>query len=130
MAQPDKPAATGIRIEPSPDRVVVSAAGRTVADSCAALILREPGRPAVFYLPREDAEMALLRRTAERSHCPYKGEASYFSIPHAGRSAENAVWSYEAPLEAVAAIRGHLAFYPERVDSIAVQPRRDAAAHY
>ncbi|KAA2212381.1 DUF427 domain-containing protein [Teichococcus oryzae] len=129
MAQPEKPEAAGIEIQPCPDRVIVSVAGRTVADSQAALILRERGYPPVYYLPREHADMSLLRRSEHRSHCPYKGEATYFSIPHAGRSAENAVWSYEAPPAAVAAIRCHLAFYPDRVDSISTQPRRDSPVH-
>ncbi len=62
--------------------------------------------------------MTSLQSTTHQTYCPYKGECSYFSIPLGGDRATNAVWSYEAPYEAVSAIEGHLAFYPSRVDSI------------
>lgn len=101
-------------------RVRVIFAGRTIADSRRALALTEARYPSVYYIPREDADMALLQRTAHASHCPYKGDASYFTIAAGGRSAENAVWSYEAPFPAVAAIKDRLAFYPDRVDKIEV----------
>lgn len=104
---PDHP----ITIARSDARVVVCAGGRTIADTRRALELREASYPPVFYIPREDADMALLRRTDHASYCPYKGDASYFSVA----GAENAVWSYEAPYDAVAEISGHLAFYPDRV---------------
>jgi uncharacterized protein (DUF427 family) len=68
----------------------------------------------VFYIPRADADMALLERTTHETYCPYKGDASYFSLRGAKNGA-NAVWSYEAPYDAVAAIKDHLAFYPDRV---------------
>ena len=70
--------------------------------------------------------MALLARTAHKTHCPYKGDAAYYTIQVGGRAAENAVWTYEAPYPAVAAIKGHLAFYPERVDRIEEVPGRAA----
>jgi uncharacterized protein (DUF427 family) len=112
-----------ITIEPSPNRVVVRFAGRVVADTRRALALREGSYPPVLYVPREDADVSLLRRTAHATRCPYKGEASYYTIAVDGdRTAENAVWSYETPLDAVAAIRGHLAFYPDRVDAIEERP--------
>ncbi len=111
---PDHP----ITLEENPRRVVVRFAGRVVADTTRALTLREASYPLVQYVPREDAEMALLRRTGHATHCPYKGDASYYTIAADGRAAENAVWSYEAPFPAVAAISGHLAFYPDRVDAI------------
>lgn len=111
---PDHP----IDIEPAPGRVVVTFAGRTVAESSRALSLREASYPAVLYIPREDADMSLLRKTQHRTHCPYKGDCSYYSIVVDGRTAENAVWSYEAPYPAMARIAGHLAFYLDRVDSI------------
>ena len=107
-----------ITIEALGRRVMVMVAGATVAASERALLLREASYPPVIYFPREDAAMGLLERTTHSSHCPYKGDASYYSIPKGGNRSQNAVWTYEAPYEAVAAIRGHLAFYAERVDSI------------
>ncbi len=111
---PDHP----IRIEPNPSRVVVTLAGKIVADTARALTLREASYPPVHYIPREDVDMAALERTQHSTHCPYKGDASYYSIPAGGERSVNAVWTYEAPFEAVAAIKDHLAFYPDRVDSI------------
>lgn len=111
---PDHP----IAIERSPKRVVVRAGGHTVADTRDALVLREATYPPVYYVPRKDADMSLLERTATESYCPYKGEASYYSIPVGAERAVDAVWSYENPHEAVPEIREHLAFYPDRVDSI------------
>lgn len=111
---PDHP----ITIEPAHTRVVVKAGGRVIADTRRALTLREASYPAVFYVPREDADMALLSRTEHTSWCPYKGQASYYSITPGGERAANAIWTYETPHAAVAAIKDHLAFYPERVDSI------------
>jgi uncharacterized protein (DUF427 family) len=107
-----------IAIEANPARVVVTAGGRVVADTRAALVLREAAYPAVQYIPRADVDMALLQRTAEASYCPYKGEASYFSIPVGGEKALNAVWSYEDPFADVDGIKGYLAFYADRVDAI------------
>ena len=115
---PDHP----ITIAPNPGRVVVTVAGRVVADTRAALTLREASYPAVLYIPRQDADMALLQRTDHGSYCPYKGDASYYSIPGGGERSANAVWTYETPYEAVAAIKDHLAFYPDRVDAISEQP--------
>jgi uncharacterized protein (DUF427 family) len=107
-----------IVIEPSGNRVVVRFNGRVVADTTRALTLRERGYPPVLYVPREDADMALLSRTSHTTRCPFKGDVTYYTIRVDGRTAENAVWSYETPLEGVAAIAGHLAFYPDRVDAI------------
>ena len=115
---PDHP----ITIEPAPGRVVVTVAGHVVADSRHALTLREAAYPAVHYIPRADADMTLLEATTHRTYCPYKGDCNYVSIVPAGPKGENAVWSYEAPFAAVAAIAGHLAFYPDRVDAIIVEP--------
>src|SRR5947199_8278737 len=105
-----------ISIEPNPRRVRVYYQGRVVADTTRAMTLREASLPAVQYIPREDADMSLLERTAHKSHCPYKNDAAYYTIRTAGRAAENAVWTYEDPYPAVAAIKGHLAFYPDRLD--------------
>jgi uncharacterized protein (DUF427 family) len=111
---PDHP----ITIEPNANRVVVRLAGRIVADTRAALTLREASYAPVQYVPRNDVDMTLLQPTDHATYCPYKGEASYFSIPVGGDRSANAVWSYDAPYEAVSAIKGHLAFYPDRVDAI------------
>jgi uncharacterized protein (DUF427 family) len=108
---PDHP----ITIEPATGRVTVTAEGHAIADTGRALILREANYPAVFYIPRADADMAVLARTDHATYCPYKGEAAYFSLPAGIDRAENAIWSYEAPYEAVASIKGHLAFYADRV---------------
>jgi uncharacterized protein (DUF427 family) len=111
---PDHP----ITIGPAGGRVRVTFGGQIVADSDAALVLTEASYPAVFYVPAEHVDFAILERTDHKTLCPYKGEASYYSIHVAGRTAQNAAWCYEHPLEAVAAIAGHLAFYPNRVDRI------------
>jgi uncharacterized protein (DUF427 family) len=107
-----------ITIERNPARVVVSLAGHVLADSRNALTLREADYPPVQYIPRGDVEMALLERTEHASYCPFKGDASYYSVPVGGERSANAVWTYEAPFAAVAEIEGHVAFYPDRVDAI------------
>ena len=111
---PDHP----ITITPNPKRIRVTFNGAVVADSARALTLQEASYPAVQYIPREDADAALLKRTERSTHCPYKGDASYYSIEAGGRRAENAIWTYETPFPAMAEIAGHLAFYPDRVDRI------------
>jgi len=108
---PDHP----ITIEPAQVRVKISAGGHVIADTRDALVLREASYPAVFYIPRADADLAQLTRTDHASYCPYKGDAAYFSLPADAAQAENAIWTYEAPYEAVAPIRDHLAFYADRV---------------
>ncbi len=107
-----------IEIAPALGRVRVTFGGETIADTARALVLREAAYRPVFYVPRADARMDLLARTAHATHCPYKGDASYFSVAAGGRVSENAAWSYEAPFPAVQAIEGYLAFYPSRVDAI------------
>ncbi len=115
---PDHP----ISVERSSSRVIVSVAGRVIADTHEALTLREAGYPAVQYIPRKDVDMTLLSPTDHATYCPYKGDATYFSIPLGGERSINAVWSYETPFAAVAGIRDHLAFYPDRVDAIEERP--------
>jgi uncharacterized protein (DUF427 family) len=127
MSEQTRAAAKTIKI-PGPDhpitiarslkRVVISVGGTVLADSHDALILREADYPAVQYIPRKDVDMTLLERSAHATYCPYKGDCAYFSIPSGGERAINAVWTYEAPYEVVAAIKNHLAFYPDRVSSI------------
>ena len=116
---PDHP----ITVEPKPARVIVSVGGRVIADSSNALSLREASYPAVVYIPRQDVDMALLSRTDHLTYCPYKGDCAYYSIPSGGERSANAVWTYEDPFSPVAAIKDHLAFYPDRVDSIEERPQ-------
>src|ERR1700740_3730702 len=111
---PDHP----ISIEANPSRVVVTVGGKVIADTRAALTLREAAYPAVQYIPRRDVDMAALTRSEHTTYCPYKGDASYFSIPAGGDRSRNAVWSYESPFEAMAPIKHCVAFYPDRVDEI------------
>jgi uncharacterized protein (DUF427 family) len=115
---PDHP----ISIEPTSARVVVSVAGRVVADTREALTLREGSYRAVQYIPRKDVDMSLLQRTEHATYCPYKGDCAYYSIPLGGDRSANAVWSYESPYADVAEIKDHLAFYPDRVDAIEERP--------
>jgi uncharacterized protein (DUF427 family) len=107
-----------ITIQPNPARIVVTLAGRVVADTKEALTLREASYPPVQYIPRKDVDMALLRRTDHATYCPYKGECAYYSISLGGERSANAVWTYESPYAPVAEIKDHLAFYPDRVDAI------------
>jgi uncharacterized protein (DUF427 family) len=111
---PDHP----ISIQPNAKRIVVTVAGKVIADTRAALTLKEASYPGVQYIPRKDVNMSLLSRTEHGTYCPYKGDCNYFSIPAGGERSTNAVWTYEAPYAAVAAIKDHVAFYPDRVDSI------------
>ena len=115
---PDHP----ITIERNPARIVVSVAGRIVADTREALTLCEAAYPAVQYIPRKDDDLGLLDRTDRATYCPYKGDCSYFSIPLGGERSINAVWSYEASYAAVTPIKDYLVFYPERVDAIEERP--------
>ena len=114
-----------ITIAPNPHRVIVRLGGAIIADSTRALVMRAPGTPDVQYIPREDVDMASLTRTSHATHCPYKGDASYWSIRSGPRTVENAVWSYESPYEQMAPIKGHLAFYGDRVDAIEELPAPD-----
>jgi len=108
---PDHP----ITISPNPKRVRVSAGGTVIADTARALTLKEASYPAVQYIPREDAHTELLSRTERTTHCPYKGDANYFSVKAGSAALDNAVWSYETPFPAMAQISGYLAFYPDKV---------------
>ncbi len=107
-----------ISIVPSRSRIVVKVGGRVIADTRDALILREASYPAVPYIPRRDVDMTALTRTEHTTYCPYKGDASYYSIPAGGDRSVNAVWSYESPFEQLAQIQEYLAFYPDRVDEM------------
>ena len=115
---PDHP----ITVTPSTERVVVRVRDKVVANTRASLSLQEANYPVVHYIPRKDVDMSLLELTEHRTHCPYKVDASYYSIPSAGERGTNAVWTYEHPYDAVAAIRDYVAFYGTRVDAIEVTP--------
>ena len=108
---PDHP----ISINPNPKRVRITSGNVVIAETTRALSLKEARYPAVQYVPREDADMRLLKPTERVTHCPYKGDASYFSIEADGKTLDNAVWSYEQPFPAMAEITGRLAFYPDKV---------------
>ena len=105
---PDHP----ITVTPAASRVVVRVGDRVIADTTSALSLKEASYPAVPYVPRADVDLAQLERTEHRTYCPYKGDASYYSVEGAG---ENVVWTYETPYDAVADIKEYVAFYPNKV---------------
>jgi uncharacterized protein (DUF427 family) len=102
-------------------RVVVRSGGRVIADTRRAVTVGEAKYAPVHYIPREDVDMTLLEATEHTSYCPYKGEASYFSIKGEGERGVNAVWTYVEAFPTVGPIAGHVAFYPDRVDSIEVE---------
>ena len=118
IPSPDHP----ITIELNPGRVVVILGDKVIADTGDALTLREASYPAVQYIPLKDVDMTVLEQSEHTSYCPYKGDASYFSIPAGGGRSVNAIWTYKSPYDAVAEIKDHVAFYPDRVDSIEETP--------
>jgi uncharacterized protein (DUF427 family) len=107
-----------ITIERKQRRVTVRLSGKIIADTERALTLQEANYPAVQYIPRDDVNMADLAPSHHRTHCPYKGDASYLDGLAGNRQMENVAWSYEAPYGALAAIKDYIAFYPNRVDGI------------
>lgn len=113
---PDHP----ITVEPALERVTVRIDDIILAESTDALILREASLPPVFYIPRNDVAMQELRASETLTHCPYKGDASYFSARDGGT--KDIAWSYEDPFDPMLIIKDHLAFYPDRVDSIESTP--------
>lgn len=104
-----------ITISPNPKTVRVSVGGTVIAQTRRALTLREASYPPVQYIPRADATMTAFTPTDHSTYCPYKGDASYFTIAAGGQTLQNVIWSYEAPFDAVKGIAGHLAFYPDKV---------------
>lgn len=108
---PDHP----ISVKAHGGRVRVLFQGHEIADSDDVLVLQESTYPPVFYFPRDDVEMSVLSRTTESTHCPYKGDASYFTILRDAKVVENAVWTYENPYDQMRLIAGRLAFYPQYV---------------
>ncbi len=108
--------AHAITIEKNPNRVKVTFNGTVIADTTRALILKEGPLPPAMYVPREDVQMSYLERTDHSTHCPFKGHASYFSVRVGNQIADNAVWTYETPIDSVAPIRACLSFYVEKLD--------------
>ena len=119
---PDHP----ITITPAKQRWRALFHGHIIADSAEALVLQEANYPLVVYFPRADVEMDYLVRTDHATHCPYKGDAAYYSLAVDGRTAENAVWTYESPFPAMGDIAGRVAFYPNHVE---IYPVDDAAVN-
>ena len=121
MSTPDRPRLVPgpdhpITIEPASTRVVVTSGDVTIADTTGALRLQEASYPPVYYLPPDAVNWEVLQRTDTHTYCPYKGEASYYSVRTPEGTIEDAVWTYEDPYPAVALIARHLAFYPDRVN--------------
>ena len=121
---PDHP----ITLDAAPGRLQALYSGHVIADSQDVILLREADYPPVAYFPRADVDTAYMARTAHSTHCPYKGQASYYTLSMDGRISENAVWSYEDPYPSMAAIRDRLAFYPNIVEVQTVDEIEKAAA--
>lgn len=111
-----------VRTQPAGMRVRIAFNGKVIADTLEAVLLDESGYAPVYYVRRKDVDMAWFVRTEHRSYCPFKGYASYYSLVAERQAEQNAVWSYEQPFNEVAAIRGHFAFYPKKVDRIETLP--------
>jgi uncharacterized protein (DUF427 family) len=109
-----------ITLEREGKRVSVVFNGETIAETTNAITLHEANYPPMYYLPRGDVRADVLTRTDHSTHCPFKGDASYWSIAVGGKESENAVWSYELPFDEVAEIKDHMAFYADRMDAIDV----------
>ena len=105
-----------VRIKANLNRVTAKRHGHLIAETNHALVVFEGDYPPVQYFPRDDVNMDLLVPTDRHTRCPHKGEASYFSLQMDGETAENAVWTYEEPLPAVLALKGYVAFYPDKVE--------------
>lgn len=106
-----------ITVSPTAGRVTVRIGGEVIAETANALTLQESTRPAVQYIPLADVRQDVLSRTATTSYCPFKGDAAYYTVTTAaGQTVADATWTYEQPFPAVAAIAGHVAFYPDKAD--------------
>lgn len=105
-----------ITLVPNPNRVIVRYGNTTLADTRAAVTLSEAGHSPVLYIPLADVDQRQLVRTDHATYCPFKGDASYYSIPAAGQLGENAVWEYQNPYPAVGEIKDRVAFYANRVE--------------
>ena len=108
-----------ITVEPAPGRVTVQVAGTPVADTSSALALQEANYPVVYYVPLADVRSEVLKPSDHTTYCPYKGDASYYSLATPNGDVADAAWYYAEPYSAVAEIAGHVAFYANKVDIIA-----------
>jgi uncharacterized protein (DUF427 family) len=104
-----------VDLEPHPRRVRVKLGGETIAESDRALRVLETKHDPAIYFPREDVRMDLLERTEHQTFCPFKGDASYWTVRAGGRAEENAVWSYESPFDQVAGLKDYVSFYTDRL---------------
>jgi uncharacterized protein (DUF427 family) len=109
-----------VDLVPEPRRVTVAFGGVTIADTRAALRIEETGHEPVYYVPEKDLRLDLMHPTDHHTRCPYKGEASYWTIEVPGKRAENAAWSYPAPYDEAEGLAGYYAFYRNCVDAITV----------
>ena len=114
-----------ITTKPAKQRIQVKFQGEVIADTSDAIEMEEPVRgstvaPIVYYIPRKDVKMEKLERSDHHTYCPFKGEASYFSLKN---GPQNAVWTYEKPYDEMSSIRELLSFYPDKVDSITASPK-------
>ena len=105
-----------VDLDPSAERVRVRFAGEVIADSEKTVWVRETRHDPVVYFPREDVSFEHLERTDHKTFCPFKGDASYWTIRVGDRLEENAVWSYEDPFDEVAGLKGCVSFYADRVE--------------
>ncbi len=105
-----------VDLEPSGERVRIRWQGQVIADSTRTLTVLETRHDPVVYFPREDIDFACLERTEHQSFCPFKGDASYWTLHKGGTRDENAVWSYEDPFAQAAGLKGYVSFYPDRVE--------------
>lgn len=105
-----------ITIEPATERVTVRAGGRVIADTTAALVLQEASLRPVYYIPIDDVDASIIRRSDSKTYCPYKGDASYYDVVTENATVPDAIWTYEQPYDAVDQIAGHAAFYPHLVE--------------
>ena len=117
-----------IEIERNPARVRVEFAGEAIADSTRSYRVSESGHSPVVYVPREDVRVDRLEKTPHTTFCPFKGHASYYTIRVGHRVAENAIWSYEAPYDQVAVLKGCAAFYLDRIDAL-IETNAPEGAH-
>ena len=113
---PDHP----ITVYPTQGRVTVRWNGQIIADTTRALTLEEAGFPTMQYIPTEDVEAAVLEPSPHVTYCPYKGDATYFTLKAPGQRTLNAAWTYKEPFETFASIAGYQPFYPDRVQQISV----------
>lgn len=109
-----------VDLHPDTKHVRVTFAGKVIADSRATLRCEETGHGPVYYIPEKDMARDVMKKTGHTSYCPFKGTASYWSVTVGDKTAENAIWGYEAPYDETATLAGHYAFYGSRVDSIEI----------